>query len=306
MIGSGLLAASSPAQSLLVDFVGASIPSSGTPPNIIRTTTATIAPASGYQFAFNPRVHGTGFLGGAVVGGTAANPRFLGDVLNDYFAGGHRTLYGAMRNRGNTLPVFLDTETVGGTFGNITLSLVLRHELLADGRGRTSITEIDRPSSVGLAIDSGGTVIMAWTPPAPVVSEWHFEGNLLSVKESLAAPASGPARLRYLDDSSFGPILGGEGVLDTYPNPPTPTNVTLAQSSFAAPATFGIAPVPGSTGLIETVYKTSPPRNAAAPTDSARRRGLGLSLWPNSRDYWPADRLGQWTMVWDILIPASS
>lgn len=54
------------------------------------------------------------------------------------------------------------------------------------------------------------------------------------------------------------------------------------------------------------MYRTSPPRNAGDGTSSDKRRPIGLSLWPNTRDHWPEDRNGQWTMVWDLLIPQSS
>ncbi len=287
--------------SVTVDCSGASVPSSGsTAPDIVRTSTATIQGASGYQFVFNPMVHGTGFLGIVAIGLT---PRPLGDVLNGFFVGGQRTLYGAMRNPSGTLPTLLDTEPVGGVFGGFSINLTFKQELLADGRGRASITNIAKPSGLGIAVDSGGAVFTVWSPPAPTVSEWQFEGDLMSVKQSGAAPASGPGRIRYLDDPAFGPILGGVGAEDTYPSPPTPTGVTQMQSSFGTTAAFGLPPVGGEQ---DTVYRTSPCRNVSAPDDTAKSRGLGLALWPNTRDYWPDDRIGQWTMVWDMLIPQAS
>lgn len=287
---------------ITVDCSGASVPSFGSTPDIVRTSTATIQAAPGYQFAFDPMVYGTGPFG-FLIGGSADNPRPLGDVLNGFFVGGRRTLYGAMRNPNGTLPTLLDTEPVSGTFSGITLSLTFKQELLADGRGRASISNITRPPGVGIAVVSGGAVFNTWTPPAPVVSEWQFEGNLQSVKENGTAPASGPGKLRYLDDPAFGAILGGEGALDTLPSPATPTGVTQAQSGFGTTTSFGLPPVGGQ---VDGVYRTSPPRNMADPTNSAKRRGVGLTLWPNTRDFWPDDRIGQWTMVWDLLIPTAS
>lgn len=287
---------------ITVECGGASVPSFGSTPDIVRTSATTIQVAPGYQFAFDPLVYGTGLFG-FLVGGSADNPRPLGDVLNGFFVGGRRTLYGAMRNPNGSLPTLLDTEPVSGTFSGITLSLTFKQELLADGRGRASISNITRPSGVGINVASGGAVFTTWTPPAAVTSEWQFEGNLQSVKESGAAPTSGPGKLRYLDDAAFGAILGGEGSLDTLPSPATPTGVTQAQSSFGTTASFGLPPVGGQ---VDGVYRTSPPRNVGDPTNSAKRRGVGLTLWPNTRDFWPDERIGQWTMVWDLLIPTAS
>ena len=292
--------------SITVDCAGASVPSTGSTPNIVRTSPegVTIFPATGYQFSFNPIVHGTGFLGVIAIGST---PRPLGDVLNGFFIGGQRVLHGAMRNPSGTLPTVLDSETLAGTFSGLTLSLTFKQELLSNGRGQASVIDIVRPTFVGLAIDSGGAVFNTWTPPAPVVSEWQFEGGLQSVKESGAFPASGPSKMRYLDDPAFGAILGGVGAEDTLPSPATPTGVTQAQSQFGTITSFGLPPI-GSGPLAGTdgVYKTSPPRNAGAPSDTAKSRGLGLSVWPNTRDFWPDERIGQWTLVADLLIPQAS
>lgn len=299
--GLGLAAGAMGQTSVTVDCAGASIPSSGTSaPNVVRTSTGTINAASGYQFGFNPIVQPTGFLG-VIAFGSSQRP--LSELLNSLFIGGQRVLFGAMRNPTNALPTLLDTEPVGGTFSGLTLSLTFRQELLADGRGRASITDIVKPSFVGIDVISGGATYTVWTPPAPVVSEWHLLGNLQSVRETGLAPTSGPAKIRYLDDASFGPILGGVGAESEYPSPPTPQNVTAAQSAFGTTASFGL---PGVGGVDRTVYRTSPPRNAGMPTDSAKSRGIGLTLWPNTRDFWPDDRNGQWTMVWDLLIPEAS
>jgi hypothetical protein len=136
-----------------------------------------------------------------------------------------------------------------------------------------------------------------------VHTEWHFEGDLQSVRETFEAPESGPSRLRYLDDPAFGPIRGGPGQETQLPSPPTPTGVTQAQSMFGFASSFGI-PLPGDEDDI--VYRTSPTRNLADPTNRAKSRGLGLALWPNTRDAWPDDKLSQWTLVWDLFIPTSA
>jgi hypothetical protein len=289
--------------SVFINCAGLSVPSSGATPAVVATSTGTISAAPGYMFEFNPGVHGTGFLGALAIGGSSSSPIALENVLDSFFIGGQRNLYGAMRNPAGTIPTLLDTETVSGTFSGLTISLTFKQEVLADGRGRLSILNISRPSGLGIQIDTGGATFNTWTPPAPVVSEWQFEGDLNSVRQSGAAASSGPSRLRYLDDAAFGPILGGVGAEDTYPSTPTPQNVTAAQSAFGTTAAFGLPPIGG---VVDTVYKTSPPRNAGAPTDTAKSRGLGLALWPNTRDFWPDDRIGQWTMVWDMLIPTAS
>jgi hypothetical protein len=108
--------------------------------------------------------------------------------------------------------------------------------------------------------------------------------------------------MRFMDDARFGTILGGVGN-EGNPDPSTPFGVTAAQSAFGTTTSFGI---PGINGVEDVVYRTSPPRNAAAPTVSAKSRGLGLALWPNERDFWPDDKSGQWTMVWDLLIPTAA
>ncbi len=294
------LPAAGQTSSIVVDCSGSSIPSSGGTPDIVRTSTSTILAAQGYQFAFNPNVTGTGLFGGSIVGTNQP----LGNVLNTLAVGGQRVLFGAVRNPTGTLPTRLDFEVVSGTFSGLTLALTLDHQLLPDGRGQAAIRNISRPAFlIGLNVVSGGLVVNTWTPPAPKITEWHFEGNLHSVLQSGLAPASGPARLRYLDDPAFGPILGGAGALDITPSTPTPTGVTQAQSAFGTTASFGLPPINGE---IDTVYRTSAPRNPAGPADSALSRGIGLTLWPNSRDTWPEDRHGQWTMIWDLYIPQAA
>ncbi|MBY0312813.1 MAG: hypothetical protein K2W85_12150 [Phycisphaerales bacterium] len=284
------------APSILVDCSGAVIPSFGSTPDIVRTSTATIDVALGYQFAFNPNVTGTGLFGGT--------NQPLGNVLNTLAVGSQRVLFGAVRNPTGTLPTRLDFELVSGSFSGLTLALTLDHQLLADGRGQGAIRNISRPSTlIGLNVVSGGLLVNTWTPPTPRLTEWHFEGDLQSVLQSGLAPSSGPARLRYLDDPAFGPILGGSGALDVYPSTPTPTGRTQAQSSFGTTSSFGLPPINGE---IDTVYRTSAPRNPTNPADSALSRGIGLALWPNSRDYWPEDRHGQWTLIWDIYIPQAA
>ncbi len=283
-----------------VDFTGASVSSLSTSPaDLVRTSAGTISPAEGYLFEFNPTVHTTGILGGLLF----PNQTPLGDVLNFFVPGQQRITRGAMRNPGGAIPVTLDTEIVGGTFSGFTISLTFEQMILATGQGQAAIRNIQKPFGLGIAVDSGGAVFTTFTPPPAQTSEFHFDGDLLSVKETGLAPGAGNGKLRYLDDPAFGPILGGPGAETTYPTPPTPQDVTRQQSSFGTTTSFGI---PSINGEEDTIYLTSPPRNLADPTNQAKSRGIGLAFFPNTRDTWPEDRLGQWTMVWDMLIPAAS
>ncbi|MBX3359459.1 MAG: hypothetical protein KF745_13650 [Phycisphaeraceae bacterium] len=293
------LAAAQP--SVSVNLAGISVPSTGTsPPDVVRTSgAATISAAPGYKYTFNPTIQGTGLLGAVFI----PSPKPLGDVLNDFNPGMYRVVYGAMRNPPGTVPTQVYFEPVGGTFSGLTLSLTLALDILADRTGRAGIRNITKPVFVGLNVTAGAATMEAWTPPAPVTTEWHFDGNLSSVKETGEFPASGPSKIRYLDDPAFGPILGGPGQETQYPNPATPTGVTQAQSSFGTTATFGLPAINGRTA---TVYKTSPTRNLADPGNRAKSRGLGLAMWPNTRDFWPDDKLASWTLIMDLYIPAAA
>jgi hypothetical protein len=283
--------------SLSIDFAGASISSLSTsPPDLVRTSMATIDASPGYLTAFNPVVRGTGFLGLVVI--PTDTP--LGDVLNGFVPGQQRILYSAVRNPGAGVPVQLSRETLAGTFSGLNLSLTFTQSVLANRTGQSGVRNITKPFGLGLNIVSGGAVYQTWTPPAPRTTEFHFDGDLLSVLESGLAPTSGPGKLRYLDDPRHGPILGGPGQENVYPNPPTPTDITRQQSAFGTTTSFGI---PNIGTEVDTVYRVSPPRNLADPTNRAKSRGIGLAFWPNTRDHWPEDRHGQWTMIWDILIP---
>jgi hypothetical protein len=286
--------------SVTVDLSGASIPSTGTPSDVVRTSAPnTIDAATGYTYSFNPIVHGSGLLGTILI--PTNTP--LGDVLNTFYAGSYKTVFGAVRNPGGAVPVTAFNQVVSGTFSGLTINLTLVFDVQADRTARAAIRNIQRPSGAGLNVVSGGATMQVFTPPPPVHSEWHLDGNLQSVKESGLAPSSGPSKIRHLDDHAFGPILGGPGATTTYPNPPTPQDITQAQSAFGTCSSFGI---PTIGGVDYTVYKTSPSRNLSDPSNPAKSRGIGLALWPNTHDFWPDSKIGQWTMVWDLYIPAAA
>ncbi|MBS0197483.1 MAG: hypothetical protein JSR77_12065 [Planctomycetes bacterium] len=301
LVGAALASTAGAQSSVSIDLTGVSISSTPTnPPDVVRNSgTATISAAPGYLYTFNPTVRGTGLLGAI----TIPTPKPLGDVLNQFVPGQYRVVTGAMRNPPGTRPCQVFFNTVGGTFSGLTINLTLDLDVLADGVGQAAVRNISKPSGLGLSVTAGGGTIQTWTPPPPVYTEWQFEGNLQSVKENGLAPTSGPSKLRYLDDARFGPILGGPGNENNLPNPPTPQGVTAAQSAFGLASSFGI-PLPG--GEDDTVYRTSPPRNLADPTNRTKSRGLGLLMWPNTRDFWPDDKIAQWTFIWDLYIPASA
>lgn len=284
-----------------VDLAGVSISSfSSQPADVVRNSgTATVGAAPGYLYTFNPTVRGTGLLGALAI----PNALPLGDVLNMFVPGQYRVVRGAMRNPPGTRPCQVFFNSVGGTFAGLTISLTLDLDVLAAGTGQAAVRNITKPVGLGLSVVSGGATISTWIPPPPVTSEWHFAGDLRSVRETGAAPGSGPSRLRYLDDPQFGAILGGPGQEDELPDPPTPTGVTQVQSEFGTLASFGL---PQPDGVDAPVYRTSPARNLAAPGDRGKSRGIGLALWPNTRDFWPDDKIAQWTLVWDIYIPAAA
>lgn len=286
--------------SLTIDFSGASISSTATSPaDLVRTSTSTIDAAPGYLTAFNPIVRGTGLLGAVVIPSNTP----LGDVLNGFVPGQQRILYSAVRNPGSAVPVQLSRETVNGTFSGLNLSLTFTQNILANRTGQSGVRNIMKPFGLGLNLVSGGAVYQTWTPPAPRTTEFHFDGDLQSVRETGLAATSGPGKIHYLDDPRHGPILGGPGQETVYPNPPTPQDITRQQSAFGTTTSFGI---PNIGAEVDTVYRVSPPRNLADPTNRAKSRGIGLAFWPNTRDNWPEDRHGQWTMIWDLLIPSLS
>lgn len=286
--------------SLSINFGGASISSLSTNPgDLVRTSTATIDAAPGYLTSFNPVVRGTGFLGVVVI----PNDTALGDVLNGFVPGQQRILYAAIRNPGAGVPVQLSREVLNGTFSGLTLSLTFTQNVLANRTGQSGVRNITKPFGLGLNLVSGGAQYQTWTPPAAQTSEFHFDGDLMSVRETGLALSAGPGRMHYLDDPRHGAILGGPGQENVYPNPPTPQDVTRLQSAFGTTTSFGI---PNVGGEEDTVYRVSPPRNLGSPSDRAKSRGIGIAFWPNTRDNWPEDRHGQWTMVWDILIPSAA
>lgn len=255
-----------------------------------------ILPAAGYSYFLEGVVSTSGLIGAAIPSGST-----LAEAMDAIDPGGSRVLNGYSRNYDAALPdpvnqVFFQRYV--GEFSGIELGLALEVSITAAGVGVFEVKDIDIPLGFlagSLEITEGSATIETWIPSAPQLTEWHFDDAF--------APAAGSAAadIRYLDDPAFGAVLGGESDPET-PDPTTPTGVTAAQSSFTTTAALGI---PGPGGDADSVYVTSPARNLA--TGLAKdRRGIGLALAPTIHPGYPGKFFGQWTLVWDIYIPASS
>ena len=249
--------------------------------------------AGGYSYDINAFARGTSGLLATLF----PNPTPLADILEYFAPGQSRLLRAYVRNDAGTLPCTIYAQTFSGTLGGlgqVTFRLTTRID--AAGIGYVEFSNVSFPFGgliVGQGVITSGTTTLAqWTPTPPVQTEWHFSGNLDAV------PGSGPAKMRYLDDPAFGPPLRGGA-----PDPTLPTGVTQAQSSFGTTAAFGVPPI---NGQVATVYRTSPTRNLSDPTNPDKCRPIGLVIWPNTRDFFPDDKIGQWTIIYDILIPSSS
>jgi hypothetical protein len=253
----------------------------------------TVAAAAGYSYSIDAFGRGTSGLMQALF----PNPTPLGDILDYFNPGQSKLLRGYVRNDAGTIPFTIYAQTFSGNLSGLgTVVFRLTTRVDAAGVAYVEFSNVSLPLGgliVGQGvITSGGATISTWVPTPPVQTEWHFGGNLDSVS------GSGPAKMRYLDDPAFGPPL-----LGTTPDPTLPTGVTQAQSLFGTTTSFGIPPIGG---VVTTVYKTSPTRNLSDPTNPDKSRPIGLCIWPNTRTFFPDDKIGQWTLVYDILIPAAA
>ena len=276
------------------------------PPDITRDSLNNPAPGSdnfinesdGYAFSINGLLQ----LRDPIFGTALGDPVLLTDLLDQLQPGNSRLLSGWIRNQqGGLAPSGITVwqeQFVGGAFG---AELDIRLEITIDEIGVVTFAVRDINSSLGfltptLDFESGTASLSTWAASDRQLTEWHFDGNFD------AADGSDNSAIRFLDDPAFGTILGGIGNEDT-PNPGTPTGVTAAQSSFTDTMSAGL-PAPG--GIESGVFLTSPARNLSNPSSDALRRGIGLAVYPAAKPAYPGGFIGQWTMVWDMLIPASS
>ncbi|USN98193.1 MAG: hypothetical protein H6810_08375 [Phycisphaeraceae bacterium] len=259
-----------------------------------------ILPANGYAFSINGLLQLRDPLFGLPLG----DPVLLTDLLDQIEPGNSRLLSGWIRNQAGGLPPGGITawreRFEGGAFG---AELGIDLEITVSEPGVVTFAVENITSSLGgltptMDFIEGSTTLGTWVPSAPQVTEWHFDGDF--------APAAGSdnSAIRFLDDAAFGPILGGLGSEDVFPNPPTPTGVTAAQSGFVDTAVDPNLPAVG--GVDAMAFRTSPAYNQADPGNSAWRRGIGLALYPAAKPDYPGGFIGQWSMVWDMLIPSSS
>ncbi len=276
-------------------------------PNQVRNSSAhpvpagpaqTLPAATGYRYELNGVVSTSGLIGDTIPTGSS-----LAAVLDQFAPGASRILTGYVRNPAGTLPTNLWTQRFEDVLSGITVGFDIRVRIDAAGIAYVEFLNISLPTGVlgpltGTIVGTSGTcVVSVWEPTAANETEWQFDGNLDAVA------SSGPAQLRYLDDPVFGTVLDGTPGSLTTPNPSTPTGVTQAQSAFGTTTGFGI---PNIGGAPATVYRTSPARNLSNPGNEDLRRGVGLLLYPRTQPAFPGQAIPQWTMIWDIYIPASS
>lgn len=283
---------------VLVDFPN--------PPDLTRDSVNNPAPGSasfinaegGYAFSINGLLQ----LRDPIFGAPLGSPILLTSLLDQLQPGNSRLLSGWIRNGEGGLPpggiIAWQEQFVGGAFG---AELDIRLEVTVSEAGVVTFAVRDIMSSLGfltptLDFDAGIATLSTWAPSPRQLTEWHFDGDFS------AAPGSDDSQIRYLDDAAFGTILGGIGN-EEVPSPSTPFGVTEAQSSFTDTAAAGL-PAPG--GVDTGVYLTSPAVNLSNPSSDALRRGIGLSVYPAAKPAYPGGFIGQWSMVWDMLIPASS
>ncbi len=191
-------------------------------------------------------------------------------------------------------------QTFSGGFGNsefmLEMSVDINLTVTDTGAIVGSLTNIDIPTGflTGSATFTDGYFeATTWVPSPPQQTEWHFDGDLSPVA------GSDGAKLDYLDNPAFG-LIQGDDPMD--PKDDIPTGVTQAQSSFMTTTALGI---PGPGDEEDTVYCTSPARNLAT-NDPAHTRGIGLALFPATQPSYPGKFFGQWTLVFDLYIPAES
>ncbi len=255
-----------------------------------------IVAADGYRYTIAGTVQSSGLLANFVNDGDT-----FASLLEFFDPGQSVLLDGYTRNISGGLPdpennIFIQ-RFEGEFLGGINIGITLNVSISDQGRGAFRLENIDVPlgSLVGsVEVDQGAVTIETWQPPAPIETEWRMNGDL--------SAAFGPSSLRYMDDPAFGDVLRFDGTNDV-PDATIPTGVTAAQSSFATTTSLGIA---GPGGEEDTVYITSPARNLADENNVDWYRGVGLHLWPNNRPDFPGGFLGQWSIVMDVYVPASS
>jgi len=262
-------------------------PADGTPETIILS--------NGYRFEVEGTVTVTVFFVEFYNGPVGPLFNFLEPGLGNVLSGWVRNPPGGLPPAGGRTW----RETFAGDFVGANVSVTMEFEAAPDGRVTFRVTDISSDLGILMRIDfdEGTGLLENWTPSVPQTTEWHLNGDFAS------APGSDNAAIRYLDEAEFGDILVGEDAA-AMPDPTIPKDVTDAQSSFVDTA---LDPnVPAINGEDDVVYLTSPAFNLSDPGNVNHRRGVGLACFPSTRPEYPNPYIGQWTLVYDMLIPASS
>jgi len=254
-----------------------------------------VVAASGYHYTIDGTVLTSGLLSNFVNSGDS----FAG-LLELFDPGQSVLLDGYTRNISGGLPDaknIMFGQRFDDEFFGLTLGIKLLVSVSDQGMGQFEMIDMDIPLGAligSIEVDQGAVTIETWQPSTPVETEWRMNGDL--------SAAFGASSLRYMDDPAFGDILLFDGTVDT-PDATIPKGVTQAQSSFVTTTSLGI---PGPGGTADTVYVTSPARNANDPNKVEWYRGLGLSLYPKNRPEYPGGFIGQWSMVMDVYIPQAA
>ncbi len=258
-------------------------------------TAETIILSDGYRFAVEGNVVVTAFFIEFYNGP-------VGPLFNFLEPGLGNVLSGWVRNGADGLPPAGGStwrETFAGGFAGAQVEVSMEFVVAPDGR--VTFRAFDLSSDLGILMSieftEGTGTVENWTPSAPQTTEWHFNGDFSS------ASGSDESEIRYLDEAAFGDILVGEDAEAT-PDPTIPKDVTQAQSSFVDTALD--AGVPAINGVDDVVYLSSPAFNLSDPNKAEWRRGLGLACNPSTMPGYPNPYVGQWSLVYDMLIPASS
>ncbi len=304
LVASGIVslaAAHAAAQTATVDLAGALIQDNT---DQVRTSAEVLAVARGYTYEIDAMIKGRSGLASLLI----PDPLPLADVLDLSEPGQSRLLSGVVRNDVDdpcgVLPATIFKDSFAGTVATLDLEFTIEVSVQTDGRARVDVTMVDIPLPfiTGSAeVTAGSVTVNVWDPVTPETTEWHFNGDFAT------APGSGPARIRYLDDPAFGDVWDST---DT-PNPSIPKGITETQSVFGLASSFGIDLI---NGMDAGVYKTSPSYNLDDPAldvfpflpNPDLSRGIGLAMWPGEFPSYPDQKIGHWTLVWDMYIPQGS
>ncbi len=176
-------------------------------------------------------------------------------------------------------PSFERTITlVGGRLAPFLVEISYTARVAADSMVELTIDTMNiEPRTDMLQITGGCFTMETVDPPVPdKATEWQLDGDFSSYGDD--------AVIRFRDDAAF--------------NPPFEFDLTDDLSAVAPPVEFGLPPITGTDPMIMRV--------GGADQTALPAGGMGLVVWPNSSADHPDGFIDQWTIIMDILIPASS